>query len=332
MQKAEATNLDTQDSSMLFHTNFQSYFSNNPKPKKEGYVSMEKIVQPFIATCAETAALVKLELFNWGRIQKHDFTDEIAAMNALISLTPNNIIVKELTLINTALIELNPTHFYMIIKNLKKDKYKRGSFLHTLVAEYATLIARRLHLTKKIDDRKVIFELYYYCFKNEIFEKYGNITSVTFLNIIHVSSSYLDQKRSLQLTNKWIEKVHTKYREGTLALALAHIFISFENYKELANLTWRSDFETANQKGQAFAYNLIAAFELRDKEEKFFLIQFQKYRNFIKRLKPELSHDIHSAFVNLGKYIYELYTGKKFWELTYSPIMFRIWCEKKLMT
>lgn len=331
-QLTEDPKFDLRKTKVMYLLKDSQYYSENPIKYDLGPSILNDLVTYFNNFYREYIHLYNTELYNWGRIQQHDFSTLIN--NNLLSVkniseTDQIIILEKMeSMIGDNSIDA----FNSIQQLLFENKFTHGSLLHILIFEYCTHACTNFLRKNELEDINVLAELYEYGFSSEVILRVGSISYGRFYAIISVLATTYSFEKVKAFIEKWIHVVAANYPSSTTKIAHAVNCLKHEKYKDILIHLRGLKYEDREQKYTAIKLELVALYE----EKNYDLLQtsINNYMRTLRRNKSHFSSQMYAVNLNLIKVINFLLNGDK--EAVKNildsgqPLIYRKWIMKQI--
>jgi hypothetical protein len=321
------TKLDFETSKTMHELLHAQYLSNNPIKYSEGWKMLENLVVSYGETVKSQYMVYLAELYSWGEIQRHDFTDSRERIKRAIKDLPenddSNLMALCLEMVeNTSLKNLNN-----LVKILFNKGIETNSELNSILIFYCIKIARSLWQKGKLKDKSLMIELYKFAMSSGYYTENGKLNSLTYHNLIQVLCQIYDHNEVNKFIIEWNPIVAIENHESTMALAKAQNCFFHEQYSEIIPLTYRSDFSSFHQKNTAQTLHTIARFMERDEDYNAFETALQNSIYFTKRNRHKMSEPVYEGSLNLYDFMKKASKNDEPIDLSFYPILYyRSWC------
>lgn len=279
------------------------YYSDNPIKYRSGPKILQDLVDRHFDLFLEQSMLYQLELFNWGKIQNHDFSESYEMLEKSIFEFNATMISTELEILSNLVLHNSANELYILRNRLRKGIYSGGSELHTLVFMYSVTRAMKLWNTGDCMDAELIMDLYDYGLSSEVLMTNGKIPVIRFHNMISSLSAFGGYGPINLFIEKWSEKADTHSIESTKALANAQNAFYHEKYDLIIPLIRDIEFEHHVQKVRALGLHLIAMYEDRLNQYDLLHTFMQNFRRLLRRNRNKLSPRYFKSHLNLIRVI-----------------------------
>ncbi len=329
---SEQKGFDIENSKALTTLLDSQYYSNNSIKYERGAALLQQLLDTFHAWYKEQSLLYKAELYNWGRIKKHDFSETIDRLDSSIAALADTEISKELELTVSLQQELQVDNLYTIKKHLNDNNYDRKSLLHLIVASYLIARTRVAIKTKKTTDVNFLKSNYTYGLENGVFTDAGKISLPTFSNLVGIICEFSSLEEGDAFIEKWVHQVSTKNIEALTLFSKAKNRFRHERYDEILEYTRYGNFESIH-KIEAQILTLIALIMDKYMSKEIIESTIVNLKITSKRNKQKMSGSKYTGLSNLilfvEKYINDKTKAKIFYE-SCEDIWHRTWCVKVL--
>lgn len=308
------------------------YYSNNPIKYEKGGKMFDELVANYIELIKSQMFLYLIEMKNLDSIMKSNFHHDFDELSKIIDQLADS----EITKFSKSLFDMftsDEIQFFCTLANLLLNhKIKPKTELHTLVINYLISKALIFYKKGKLNDKSLIAKLYNHGLETDAFIRYGKLSTATFHNIIMNLSMTSDFETVNTFIDNWTSRTNSKNIESTKDLARAQNCFYHKKYKEILKLTWRSDFETFNQKNLAQAIHTMATFMNKENDFETYQISINNSVKFLNRNKDKMSEQLFESYTNLFDFIKKMGIEKpKLVDLNeYEILIFKSWCEEVL--
>ncbi len=318
---------------MQVYLNLLNYhlIQNDNKVKDHPQDSIKQLLKGYHESVKAQYLIFKTELENLMSIHHGDFSSDVDMIEQISALIPETELTQIIAQLHRLVIHDDMGALYHLKDVLIAHHIDDKSQLHYILTSYCYQRVMRLWSKGKHNDLALANELFNYAISYNIFTKNGKIPSAAFHTFVTQSAFYSkDYEQTEHFIQTWINKVDTTKKEATIALARAQNCLYTERYEEIFQYTWRSDFDTFNQKNLAQGIHLIATFMFRKKEKEVFENTLSLSLLFLKRNKLKMSNHIYESYKNLCDFMNLVHKNKQVALDTFKPIIYRSWCEKIL--
>lgn len=334
IQKVNTFDLNKNKSlQLLWHT---QYYSDNAIKYKMGPPILQNLINAFLASYQEQSILYLTELFNWGNIQDHDFTQSIELIKTSISclnLSPQYHTTKELI----ELVAHNKVKSLQSLKNeLESNCFTDGSQLKTLIYFYILTSSLRMWREGIYQDAELISEIYDYGFTSKVLLSEGKIPQRRFHNIVSTLGTIRTKDWTYKFVHKWYKQVNATFQYSNLNLALAQICFIHNDYNEIISLTRDLKFDSIEIRMRSLGLELISLYEEREEYRSLLDNTIHNFKRTLKRNKAKVTINFYNGHLNLIDFIQKMLKREyKYIDidlLKYNNLIYRTWCSKKLET
>lgn len=310
------------------------YFSNNSIKNEIGPAMLEELTFEFLEVIQMQALMYASELVNWGRIRSHDFSKEKRLMEQLLMNDPQPQSKQYLYDLFELMHQPNLDLAVSLKNRLFDGELTPGEEIHTIATLYMGAIMVKLHSSGVTIPQNYFLQITEYGMQHGVYTQHGRLTNVSFHNLIMALSVNAGFEEVKTFIERWADKVQTKKKEATAALAMAQNCFYNERYREMIRYTWRSDFEYHNQKTMAMCLHCIACFMFRHEDPDIYLNALNSFKNGIMRSKDKLTLRNFKNYTNLIDFMKKCDTESpnQISLDDYDSIIYRKWCASVLDT
>lgn len=312
--------------SNIYHS---QYYSNNPIKYETGTKLLEKIIQTRLEEYSCQLAFYKVELYNWGEIKNHNFSESIKNINQAVKHIDKNSTYESLALISNVFTSRNSDFLYEIFEKLKAGFYKKESDLELVTVLYLTSLSVRLWNENKLNDSQFMINVHDYSLESGILLSSGKIPSIRWYNILTIIASVSNLKEANNFIDKWIKKVVSLDNNKTKKLSYALVSFYNSDYKNISSILSNISFSSEQEKYRALSLLIIADYKNRHEDYGEFVDSYTKAIRNLKRNKNKITKIRYRQYFNLLTVLYKIakseYSNKKI-ELTLpNPILYKKW-------
>ncbi|MDF1698021.1 MAG: hypothetical protein P1U56_19395 [Saprospiraceae bacterium] len=319
--------LSTHKNLYLLHHNH--YVSDNPVKYERKAEILESLISYFLIQFKEQAFLYFAELYNWGKIQNHDFVHEKKILNALGALIEDSETLEVIYQINSMVINLDRESFMTLKESIYSGRINPDSELYILASLYMIEFSMRLWNNNKLEDAHLVLEAYDFGLESGILLKTGKMSITRFINLV-VALGYLNlTSRVYDFIDKWYHLIEGEEGASTSALAYAHLKFIEKKYAEIIPFLVGMKFVTEFGKMRASSLELISLYSEKQRNYHLLNNRIHNFKRVLNNLKGKQSKDIYKIYINFIR-VLELLIKREFIKITihiedYSPIIYKKW-------
>ena len=315
----------------LYHL---QYYSDNPIKYVEGGILLEKLVNASVNRFVEQGQFYQIEMVNWGRIKKYDYSALILLFEKLKSVISSTSISEAGASLFRALQDDDLPALELISASLIQGEFKAETELHSLIGFYCLNCARRLWRKGIISESDLISDLYDYCLETGILLQNGKIPRVRFFNIIGSLGTIRSYDYMTEFIERWISYVETSHTDSVFALAMAENCFIHQDYDRILSYVRDVTYEDIDSRSRAMCYTCVAMYEDKDFDDASLYTQIHNNRRFLRRHQDELSNAAYEGRFNFLTVLMLLskrrYTSMDIDLKVYEHLHYRTWIKTHL--
>ena len=317
--------------SQLMH---QQYYSDNPIKYQLGPKILEDLIRSYLFSTKTQSLVYLCELFNWGRLQAHDYKQEIEYLDQLVCLLPDDLTSDALVKLRNMVEHVDPSDLPELTRLLYEGQIDKSSNLHVVFCMYLLVFLLKFWNTGKLEDLKEFSRLYNYALESGILLIGGKIPKGRFYYICSVISITHSYEYGESFIEKWYTKVDTKSLDAVKAIALAQNCVYNDREEKVIPIIRSIHAENDETKMRIGILRLISLFKTRKEDYYLIKIQLRNFKSQLKRVKRKDNQVYKRGSVNFLKVLEKLiksdFSSIEIDLNQYDYIIFRSWLNKQI--
>lgn len=310
------------------------YFSDNQVKYRRGEEILASLVDYFLIQFKEMASIYAVELYNWGSIQKHDFSKEIKLISQIAALLDDTSTSDVIHLIVKMVSTQDKEAFLKLGAVIYSNKIDPDSELFVIASMYLISYSLKLWSNKVIDDPQHVLNAYDFGIESGVLFRTGKIPFVRFIKIVTTLGHIKTSDKMYAFIDKWRHLVIEENQEAIQAMGYAQLKFFEEKYDEIIPLLLGKKYNTQWGKIYFGALELVSLYYDRKKNYTLLLNRINNFKRALRTFGIKRSETEYRSVLNFVK-VMDLLVRRDFIKVTikiedYMPIIYNHWVTKEI--
>ncbi len=326
--------LDLETNKLLYELHHYHYFSDNRVKYRRKEEILETLVHYYNLQIKEQTLLYIAELYNWGGIQNHDYSTEIALLEPIVEMAANSKTSEVIQLIVALVRDMDPQALLLLKTIIESGQLVKNSELHILATLYMVTFSLRLWNNNKISDPKIVFEAYDFGLESGVLLNTGKIPFIRFMNLVTTLGFIKTSEKTYAFIDKWKHIVEGE-EEGVIG-SIGYALLKFfeQKYDEIIPLLVGIRCESDHGRLRSTSLELIGLYVDRKNNYSFLFNRIHNFKRVLKTYGSKQSNQTYRSMLNFAT-ILELLAKRDFARIyinidNYSPLLYKRWLEKEV--